>query len=1462
MNDSALRPAAPAFGTTRASGIKYRSDTHRVMPAGRLKACAAVFGLSSCLFLAGSMMAAPQFKEIGPAPISATVARQQMRTLLEKVDAGNRQQTIQTLSGLTPWYRDLLDEELIAAWRSDDRAKLTQVIGPLADPRVAAEIVEFSWRQQRQATFTPEYAPMLGDLMARYPDSATMFLDDLFRSTAMGQTPELSPPEAEAVCRILLDMPDIRTWKKSALQILPHYRRSVQVLLDNDLHGEDREKMFRATRWLAELGPANSASVSPGSAARPVAVPPAQGTTGSNGAFRAGGGVSRPSLIYKVEPEYSEVARRLHAEGVVLLYVVVQRDGTAQNIRVLKSVGYGLDQKAIDAVQRWRFKPGMKEGNPVAVEAQIDVNFSLFKDKADTWYSGPLVFPVEAGFTPPVVETGTMPGAVPEIADESAVLEFTVDSNGAVKNTRAIHGSEAASEQLTPYLATWKFRPAVSGNRPVEATGRVRFVKGQGDEAAKLPLAPPPPTPAATDLPDGRSESCVTPPPGLVGWWPGDSNENDIVGGNNPSAVNAVNLVTGKVRNGFTLGQRGYIEIPKSSSLENQRFTWLAWVKPDGSGPNASSVIINQHIDGTHASVNLAWRPSDQRFTFHSGASATELVVSADSFPAGAFYLVAATYDGAAFHLYVNGILEGSLAKSKSVAYSSYNWAIGAGALRLFSYGPADTWNGVIDELQAYDRALSATEISSIFRAGSAGVCKDAATGGALSTAANAPENQHLQNAPLDPPGKPVVAPVDGTLRKLGEKDLYLQTNSKTVLRFRLLARTEFRDKQGAAIRDSLLHPGDQLSLMVNPDDPETVVRVELVRAGTAAERKSAETSVAKSSMRAPETKDLGKAQTIATQGTATAEPKTAALAEPEVPRVPAESREPLLNTDAALLAAARTDGNSSMASSSNLQWEQSTTRYFRSGSRAAWQKQDVVTATVAPVQGKEEYRDVKVNGSPTRVSPEQSGSWATGAFTTLATVLSQATNASFNRRGEQSISGRLAVVFDFTVAQGNSNWTLNAPDGRRYKPAYEGTLWMDKDTQRTVRVEHRTTAMPADFPFRSAESAVNYELVKVNQQAYLLPALSENLVCTGGGDCSRSLTRFSNYRQAEPAPVDPIRPASPPARIQREPMVNKQDGQHYVWVPPGAFTMGCSAGDTECNDNEKPPRAEQIANGFWLGETEVTQAAYLHITKSNPSYHKGDQLPVDSVTWNDANRYCGVIGGHLPTEAQWEYAARGHAGITPARYGNLDAVAWYSGNSGGKNHPVAQKQPNAFGLYDMLGNVWEWVEDSDAGNSILRGGSSEVYRGDVRASLRSVVAPSESTPTTGFRCAGEWPVPEQTPPGGGARMATPATGSGGAPVNGVYRTGNGVSAPALLRKVEPEYSEEARQKKYQGSVLLYIQIDPSGKAINVRVLHSLGLGLDEKAMEAVKKWKFRPGYKDGKAVTVESQVEVNFRLL
>jgi periplasmic protein TonB len=104
--------------------------------------------------------------------------------------------------------------------------------------------------------------------------------------------------------------------------------------------------------------------------------------------------------------------------------------------------------------------------------------------------------------------------------------------------------------------------------------------------------------------------------------------------------------------------------------------------------------------------------------------------------------------------------------------------------------------------------------------------------------------------------------------------------------------------------------------------------------------------------------------------------------------------------------------------------------------------------------------------------------------------------------------------------------------------------------------------------------------------------------------------------------------------------------------------------------------------------------------------------------------------------------------------------------------------------------------------------------------------------------------------------------GEAGGIGGGIYRAGNGVSKPELIHKVEPEYSEEARKAKFQGVVILYIVVDQNGNAVNPKVMKSLGLGLDEKAIEAVKQWKFKPGYKDGKPVAVAATVEVNFRLL
>jgi len=222
-------------------------------------------------------------------------------------------------------------------------------------------------------------------------------------------------------------------------------------------------------------------------------------------------------------------------------------------------------------------------------------------------------------------------------------------------------------------------------------------------------------------------QTCTSAPAGLVSWWTADTNENDIISGNNPSAVNAVTLVPGEVKSGFTFGTGGYIDIPATTSLANQQFTWAAWVMPAGPGPNNDSygsIIVDQDIDATNGSVDLLWSALTQHFVFIFGNIQSELIVSPDTFPAGTFYFVTASYDGSTFRLFVNGVSEGSFAKVKTVPYSSVPWMIGSAPPPFISLGYSRTWNGIIDEVQAYNVALSQSQIQAIFNAGHGGVCK------------------------------------------------------------------------------------------------------------------------------------------------------------------------------------------------------------------------------------------------------------------------------------------------------------------------------------------------------------------------------------------------------------------------------------------------------------------------------------------------------------------------------------------------------------------------------------------------------------------------------------------------------------------------------------------------------------------------------------------------------------------
>jgi len=199
-----------------------------------------------------------------------------------------------------------------------------------------------------------------------------------------------------------------------------------------------------------------------------------------------------------------------------------------------------------------------------------------------------------------------------------------------------------------------------------------------------------------------------------------------------------------------------------------------------------------------------------------------------------------------------------------------------------------------------------------------------------------------------------------------------------------------------------------------------------------------------------------------------------------------------------------------------NYSVKQFTTRFQSDNPRINWQPIDNVSTDVLYENGKESYKNVLVNGKPPKGKIEDSGSWSTGEFASvLKDIFSPATAADFRPSGIATIVNRSAKVYKFVVDQENSHWKIASP-GQFYFPAYKGTIWVDRETSRVLRIEMQTTKMPKDFSFDTVESTLDYDFIRLGAtKAYLLPVHAENLICVRGTSmCSKNIIDFRNYRR------------------------------------------------------------------------------------------------------------------------------------------------------------------------------------------------------------------------------------------------------------------------------------------------------------------------------------------------------------
>jgi hypothetical protein len=425
------------------------------------------------------------------------------------------------------------------------------------------------------------------------------------------------------------------------------------------------------------------------------------------------------------------------------------------------------------------------------------------------------------------------------------------------------------------------------------------------------------------------------------------------------------------------------------------------------------------------------------------------------------------------------------------------------------------------------------------------------------------PDLRRSKEAPV------VITTTNGILRRYAGRQFVIQADDFRIVWYRVTDLTTFQNKDGATADPNSWQLGDHVVVDSTADDKElfTASAIRFDRPGTPADRAAAsrqwDLPALEPGVTAPpppqqiEERSRAANETIAEpeppiQASTTVRPVDAAPDEDDPGRpvlkrgIPAARKRPAANSEPdppaavavgeaapapaapetppvpetpeedPLLAKARAEAASFANALPNFFCRQTTTRYQTENPKRGWDPLDVVTADLAYENGKESYKNIQVGGKPAKGSMEEiGGASSTGEFQTILEEVLTPGRATFRRAGSDAISGRSAVMFKFEVPRELSRWRIQAAS-QLYYPAYRGTIWIDRETARVVRIEMQGRSMPERFSFDTIETAVEYSSVRLAPtHSYLLPVTAELLSCQRGTRfCSRNRIEFRNYRK------------------------------------------------------------------------------------------------------------------------------------------------------------------------------------------------------------------------------------------------------------------------------------------------------------------------------------------------------------